>query len=364
MADIIGRVIGNHRVAEKIADGVTGAVYKAEHTVIGRHVAIKFLRSEYSSDPDLVKRYFNVLRQVSAIEHPSIVQIFDFGYFQDAAYLVMEFMEFETLDQRLRRLGRMRMSFTLDIVSQIADTLNEVHRRGVIHEDLKPSNIALVPDPAVPGGARAKLLDFGLATLYTDTGTGARKVRNEAELPTYSAPEQLVGQEDVDRRADLYALGCIWYEMLCGRPPFVSKDLLELVDLLLGTEPPKPRSLIATISEPVEEVILRLLAKDREARYQSAKDLMQAIDGLHDDFMSELESSLGNKRPSLAKISFSSTASADKIVSKPELESIEAHTGRTPVQGTATEKRSGVRPALLLALVAALVLALAAFALL
>lgn len=300
---LIGQVIGKHRVIEKIADGVTGAVYKAEHTVIGRHVAIKILRSEYSADPELVTRFFEVLRTVSAVEHPSIVQMFDFGYYRDAAYIVMELLSFETVEERVRREGRMRMSFSLDIVSQVVDALVAVHEKGIIHEDLKADNIALVPDPAVTGGQRAKLLDFGLATLLTDTGTGARKVRNEAELPIYTAPEQLIGNDEVDHRADLYALGAIWYEMLCGRPPFTSRDLLDLVRELLGTEAPMPRALVATIPAEVEDVIMGLLVKDPAQRTRSARELSAAIDELQGDFMTDI-SSVG-VRPSFAKIRFS-----------------------------------------------------------
>lgn len=299
---MIGRIIGNHRVIAKIADGVTGAVYQAEHTVIGGHVAVKVLRSEYSADPELVQRFFQVLRKVSAVEHPSIVQIFDVGYHQLAAYIVMEFLHFETLEQRIRRDGRMRMAFALDIASQVTDALAAVHERGVIHEDLKADNIALVPDPAVPGGLRAKLLDFGLATLLTDSGTGARQVRNEAELPTYTAPEQLVGPDDVDERADLYAVGIIFYEMLCGRPPFTSRDLLELVAQVLDNEPPPPRTLIASIPEEAESVIMRLLRKDPRARYRSAGELSAAIEELRGDFMNDI-SSVG-VRPTLGKIRF------------------------------------------------------------
>lgn len=300
---MIGRIIGKHRVIAKIADGVTGAVYKAEHTVIGRHVAIKVLRSEYSADPELVARFFEVLRAVSSVEHPSIVQIFDFGYHEMAAFIVMEYLDFETLEQRIRRDGRMRMAFALDLVSQVTDALAAVHERGIIHEDLKADNIALIPDPAVPGGQRAKLLDFGLSTLLTDSGTGARQVRNEAELPTYTAPEQLLGPDDVDQRADLYALGVIFFEMLCGRPPFTSRDLLELVQQVLGGEAPTPRSLIASIPAEVESVIVRLMRKDPRERYPDARELSAAVEDLRGDFMNDI-SSIG-VRPSLGKIRFS-----------------------------------------------------------
>ena len=333
---MIGEVIGNHRVTARIADGVTGTVYRAEHTVIGRAVAIKFLRAEYSTDPRLVQRFFSQLRAISALEHPNIVELFDFGYHRDAAYLVMEFMEYETLDMRIRRDGRMRMSFALQLVRQVNDALTAVHGAGLMHENLAADNIAILPDPAMPGGERAKILDFGLATLLTDPATGARQVRNEAELPYYSAPEQLAGPEDVDHRADLYALGVIWYQMICGRKPFVSRDVMELMDQLLSVEPVPPRALIPAISREVEEVVLRLLAKQPAARVQSAVALADALDELQGDFMEDISSVAA--RPSLAKIRFATY--------RPELdEPMDAATRMPAVTGQVHELTSTGSPA-------------------
>lgn len=293
---MIGEAIGNHQVTARLGEGVTGTVYKARHTVIGRHVAIKILRPEYSSDPDLVARFFDVLRTVSGVEHPSIVAIFDFGYYRENAYVVMEYLEYETLEARVRRDGRMRNSFAVEIVRQVTDALDVVHRAGVLHEDLKADNIVLIPDPAVPGGERAKLLDFGLATLLGDPGTAARKVRDEAELPLHTAPEQLAGPDAVDQRADLYSVGSVWYEMICGRPPFVSRDIIELVPQVLQDLPPSPRSLVPTVPAEVEEVVLRLLAKSPAERYPSAEALAEALDELQGDFMDDI-SSISTIRP-------------------------------------------------------------------
>lgn len=308
---MIGHVIGNHRVTAKIADGVTGTVYRAEHTVIGRHVAIKFLHATFSQDAELVERFFGVLRAVSTIEHPSIVEIFDFGYHEGVAYQVMEFMEYETIQARIRRDGRMRAASAFDVARQVADALDALHRAGVVHRSLEADNIALVPDPAVSGGDRAKVFDIGLATLLENPETGLSSRFTDDSLPIYTAPEQFARPATADERSDLYALGAIWFDMLCGRPPFIENvtgsnplarsiaaeavSLDRRIAYITTTEPPRPRSLVSTIPAEFEEIVLRLLAKDPAIRHPSAAALAEQLEHLGNSFSAEISSVSASK---------------------------------------------------------------------
>ncbi len=154
-----GTSIGNYRVLKKLGEGGMGAVYVGEHALLGRKAAMKVLHGHLSVQPDLVQRFFNEARAATSIADPGIVQIFDFGYHTDgSAYIVMEFLDGEGLDSRLRRVGRMRQNDALRVVRQVALSLGAAHARGIIHRDLKPENIFLVRDPEVAGGERTKIL--------------------------------------------------------------------------------------------------------------------------------------------------------------------------------------------------------------
>src|ERR1041385_6396596 len=188
-----GTQVGAYRVLHRIGAGGMGSVWLAEHTMLGRRAAIKVLHSTFSRDPAIVTRFFNEARAATAIDDPGIVQIFDFGEHVDgSAYIVMELLEGETLEQRLSRLGRLGVRDALRIMRQIASSLGAAHQRGIVHRDLKPENIFIVRDPEVPGGERAKILDFGIAKL---TGDSIVKTQTSSVMgtPIYMSPEQCRG---------------------------------------------------------------------------------------------------------------------------------------------------------------------------
>src|SRR5262245_15591953 len=167
---LVGTQVGAYRVLQPIGKGGMGTVWLAEHVMLGRRAAIKLLHPMYSARPDIVTRFFNEARAATAISDPGIVQIFDFGQHVDGtAYIAMELLEGEPLEQRLRRLGRLPVPDALRIMRQVASTLGVAHGRGIVHRDLKPENIFLVRDPEVIGGERAKVLDFGIAKLTGDS---------------------------------------------------------------------------------------------------------------------------------------------------------------------------------------------------
>src|SRR5262245_23764831 len=210
-----GAVVGAYRLVRQLGAGGMGEVWLAEHTMIGRRAAIKVLHEAVSRRPEIVGRFFNEARAATAISDPGIVQIFDFGQHTTGdAFIVMEMLEGETLELRLRRSGALRVPDALRLLRQVAASLGAAHARGIVHRDLKPDNIFVVPDPEAVGGERTKILDFGIAKL-AGQGVGV-KTQTSAVMgtPTYMSPEQCRGAGEVDQRSDIYSLGCILYEIL------------------------------------------------------------------------------------------------------------------------------------------------------
>jgi serine/threonine-protein kinase len=279
---VLGTTIGSYRVRSKIGEGGMGSVYLAEHASLGRRVAVKVLLPEMSHDRSIVTRFFNEARAASQIRHPSIVEIHDFGYTPEGnAYIVMEHLDGETLASRCRRTGRLDVQRALLLTRQIAGGLAAAHDLHIVHRDLKPENIYLVSDPEVIGGERIKLLDFGIAKLLRDSNDASRtRTGSVLGTPAYMAPEQCRGSGTVDARADLYALGCVLYEMLLGRPPFTADGSGDLIAHHLYFEPTPPRQLDPELPDAIERFVLWLLRKDPAHRPQTAQELIATIDRL------------------------------------------------------------------------------------
>src|SRR5678815_5227560 len=220
---MLGEVIGNYRIVSEIGKGGMGMVYRAEHVQLGRPAAIKMLHPQLSAEASIVQRFFNEARAASAIDHPGIVEIYDFGRHSDGrAYIVMALLGGESLGQRLAR-GPLLPQDGATIVAQACAALAAAHARGIVHRDLKPDNIFLMPNDLMPGGIQVKLLDFGIAKL-ADEQTAGFKTQTGALLgtPAYMSPEQCMGRADLDHRTDVYSVGCILFHLFCGRPPFLS----------------------------------------------------------------------------------------------------------------------------------------------
>jgi serine/threonine protein kinase len=274
--------IGGYRVLRQIGEGGMGTVWMAKHNMIGRHAAIKILRPEYSVQRSIVARFFNEARAATAISDPGIIQIFDFGYHTDgSAYLVMELLSGEPLDRRLKRLGVLPVGNALRLCRQVASAIGAAHAGGIIHRDLKPENIFIVRDSEVPGGERAKVLDFGIAKLAGDLGTHHRTEASAIlGTPTFMSPEQCRGAGEVGQQSDVYSLGCVLFMLVTGRPPFDTKAMGTLIMQHMVDPPPCPSTRMPAIPAEVDDLILRCLAKSPADRFATGAEFALAIDAL------------------------------------------------------------------------------------
>jgi len=273
-----GTAIGTYRLLNQIGEGGMGAVYLGEHTLLGRRAAIKVLRPLLSANEDIVKRFFNEARAVTQIADPGIVQIFDFGYHTDgSAFIVMELLEGEAMDRRLQRIGRFGLAECLRLMRMICTSLGAAHAKGIVHRDLKPENIFIVGDPAVPGGERPKILDFGIAKL---SGDEPSKLKTRTGMmmgtPVYMSPEQCRGASGVDHRSDIYTMGCVMFTMLTGRPPF-DGEAGELIAAHLREPPPFASSHIPELPGVIDQLLQRCMQKAPAERVPSMAEMVQAI---------------------------------------------------------------------------------------
>jgi serine/threonine-protein kinase len=277
-----GTLVGAYRVQRQIGKGGMGAVWLAEHTMLGRRAALKMLHQEFTAIPGIVTRFFNEARAATAIADPGIVQIFDFGYHHDgSAYIVMELLDGESLDARLTRLGVFSVADAVRVMRQVASTLGAAHSANIVHRDLKPENVMIVRDPEVQGGERAKVLDFGIAKLASDNSNGVQTVASAVlGTPAYMSPEQCRGAGLVDARSDVYALGCVLFRLLCGRPPFQAAGMGELFAMHLREPPPVPSQVRPGLPREIDQLILRCLDKDPERRFASGRELASALEVL------------------------------------------------------------------------------------
>jgi serine/threonine protein kinase len=283
MTLIAGTRLGPYEIVSPLGAGGMGEVYRARDTRLGRDVAVKVLPEHLSAHPDLKSRFEREARSVSSLNHPHICTLHDIGRDRDIDYLVMELVEGETLADRLKK-GPLPTAEVLRIGAQIADALDRAHRAGIIHRDLKPGNVMLTR-------AGAKLMDFGLArstglagpagasgltmAALTQSPTVAQPLTAEGTLVgtfQYMAPEQLEGRE-ADNRSDIWALGCVLYEMATGKRAFEATSQASLIGAIMYKEP-RPVSELAPMSPPALDRLVRVcLAKDPGDRLQSAHDV-------------------------------------------------------------------------------------------
>jgi serine/threonine-protein kinase len=265
---MIGNVIGNYKIVEKIGEGGMGAVYKGIDTMLERDVAIKALRPELARQPHIVERFRAEAVTLAKLSHPNIATLHTFLREVDDYFMVMEFVRGETLDSVLRRAGGMPVDRGVNLFCQALEGIDHAHKMGIVHRDIKPANIMLTDSGSI------KVMDFGIARVLGS----ARMTKQGNIIGTieYMSPEQVRGQE-TDARSDIYSLGMLLYEMLTGRVPFTHNSEYELMRSQIEDAPTPPRDFAPHIPLPVEEAIMRSLAKKAEARFQSAGEFRKAL---------------------------------------------------------------------------------------
>jgi serine/threonine protein kinase len=272
---LIGRTIGRYHVASLLGAGGMGIVYRAHDTRLGRDVALKILPEDFSRDPDPLIRFEREARLLASLNHPNIAAIYDLNEFESIQYLVLEFIEGETLAARLQR-GSIPFGEALTICRQIAEALEAAHEHGVVHRDLKPANVMTTPNGAV------KVLDFGIAKLLAADGSPSPSGSTDTlgafvvGTPSYMSPEQARGKP-VDKRTDIWAFGCVLYEMLTGRMAFAGQTTTDTLAAILEREP-NWRFLPDATPITIRRLLRRCLEKDSKRRLRDIGDVRIEID--------------------------------------------------------------------------------------
>ncbi len=271
-------IADRYRLLGIIGEGGMGSVYKAEHIRMGKALALKILRGDFAAEPGRVERFRAEARIVSRLSHPHTIAVFDFGEIEGSAgfYLAMEYVPGRDLAKVLREAGRIPEIRAAEIGQQILGSLAEAHDAGIVHRDMKPANVMLMQTRS--GEDFVKVLDFGIAKLREDGQSAVSSTTSEAIVgtPSYLAPEQARGGP-VDARTDLYAVGCLLYELLAGKPPFVAPSPMAVVSAHLHDEPPPLASAVPDVSRGFAEIVRRALSKRPEERFACADDMRDAL---------------------------------------------------------------------------------------
>ena len=281
---MIGRTLSHYRVLEKIGEGATGVVYKAEDLSLGRPVALKFLPLEISSNGSALLRFQLEARVTSSLNHPNICTVYEIAQHEGQQFIVMELLEGQLLSQAIG--GRpLPLDEVLELGIQISDGLDAAHAEGIVHGDLKPANIF------VTRRGQAKILDFGLAQL-APRRSAPREHEMQVSKPggggtvPYMSPEQLRG-EDLDPRADLFSLGVVLYEMTTGRRAFNGRTGAEIRDAISNQVPHPPRLVNPALPAEMDRIVSKALEKNRKLRFQTASDLRADLQRFKRDFDSD-----------------------------------------------------------------------------
>lgn len=294
-----GLMIGEYKVEKVLAEGGMGVIYAGIHPLISKRVAIKVLNRRFAQDPKAVSRFVLEARSVNEIGHHNIVDIFSIGELDDGRnYLIMELLEGMPLHEILMRVRRLKPGEVLPVYEQLCDALAGAHSKGFVHRDLKPDNIVVLRRPPHPF---IKILDFGLAKLRGSATSTNTEVGTVLGTPEYMAPEQCRGKQ-VDARTDIYALGVMLYELLTGRRPFTDASPLRVLSMQ-QRDPPEPPSMLAPVSEEMEWLILKAMAKDPAQRFTSVHELLAHLGRVCSDRLPWgpiLDSSWDKPRPAAA----------------------------------------------------------------
>ena len=269
MSFVVGENVGPYRILSQLGQGGMATVFKAYHAALDRYVAIKVLHRAFLEDSTFLARFQREARVVAKLEHANIVPVHDFAEHEGQPYLVMRFIEGETLKARLGR-GPLTRQETMRVIEAVGAALSHAHAQGILHRDIKPSNILLSTDGNV------YLADFGLARIAQ---AGASTLSSDMLMgtPHYISPEQARGERNLDVRTDIYSFGVVLYELAVGRVPFSADTPFSIIHDHIYTPLPLPRAINPRVPEAVERVLLKALAKDRGDRFESVEELVSAF---------------------------------------------------------------------------------------
>ncbi len=276
---VAGQQVGEYQVVEKIGEGGFGTVFRADHPLIGKQVAIKVLGRQFSSDEEMVSRFVSEAAAVNRIRHRNIIDIFSFGQLEDGRhYYIMELLSGRPLDDYLHQSGPLPLDTAVSILRGVSRALDAAHGKGIVHRDLKPENIFLLEEDGAP--PFPKLLDFGIAKLLRSEDQKGYKTRTGVPMgtPAFMAPEQCRGK-DVDHRADIYSFGIVCYQMLTGERPFDGEDFMEILMAQINDEPALPSSICPSLPSGVDDAIAWMMRKDPSQR---PPNLVTAVKALED----------------------------------------------------------------------------------
>lgn len=276
----IGESVGAYRVVEQLGQGGMATVFKAYHAALDRYVAIKVLHPAFKDDPTFLARFQREARVVAKLEHPHIVPVYDFAEHNGAPYLVMKFIEGETLKARLAR-GPLTLEETLRVMEAMGTGLDYAHKQGILHRDIKPSNVMMTRHGGI------YIADFGLARIAL---AGESTLSTDAMLgtPHYMSPEQAKGVKELDAGTDIYSLGVVLYELIVGRVPYSADTPFAIIHDHIYTPLPPPRSANPNVPETIERVLLKALAKDRADRYADVAEMVLAFKRASIPFVAQL----------------------------------------------------------------------------
>ncbi len=314
--------VGKYVIGRKLGQGGFGVIHAARDTELDRDIAIKFLRPEHAFKPNVVQRFLQEARAAARINHPGIVTVHESGIVggtntraDGTVYIAMELLQGATLAHRLKRVGRLPLGIAIGTATQLATALAAAHAASIVHRDLKPQNVWLQPDPAVLGGERVKILDFGIAKLVDDFGSALQTHSMQMlGTPMYMSPEQCRSSAKVDARSDIYALGCMLFELVCGRTPFEG-DSGELIAMHQLVAPPTTRSLDASIPAPLDALVMSMLAKSPDDRPQTMAAVLDALHPLADseDLPSITEIKPLGRAPDMPSTTLTESAASSEV---------------------------------------------------
>ena len=359
---LVGQVLsGRFEIISPLGVGGMGRVYKAVQRPLGREVALKVLNPRYDGtrDPGFERRFFLEASMTSKLKHPNTITVHDYGRTDDGIYYIaMEYLEGETLQRVLAENGKLPWPRALYVAGQVARSLREAHKLGLVHRDLKPANVMLMTEGT--GGDTVKVLDFGLVKSFTPEKpreddevdrTGLTQAGVLLGSPLYMAPEQARGE--ADPRTDIYALGVVMFQVMAGRPPFVSKESIDVIVKHIREKPPELRSLSPEVPLEVNALVMKCLEKEPAARFQSMDELLEAMrvatagQGLSGAFH--------DPRTGSGLFPRTTTPGQPAVVATPAFTSAES-VRSLEVELDNTGARAGKRPVLLIAAISVVVL--------